>query len=336
MPIKAFSRGDFAAARLPGGRFSVWRWRCSARRAASRQAVRSGYLCCNLREYKEWISDINYRFEGTRLLRAGSPVQVQASYAKYATVRIGGRELSLGNDYSRDLSQAAFLQRYVVPTDPNLKLGGYDEFTQDAIANSRVMPGMTEEQVLMALGYPVASYTASLRNRHWKYWLDRSGEFGVHWDDERRVRRLSGDWSALSRVVYAPPRDVVKAMQQALNDAGMEAGEVDGLLGSKTYAAIRRYQEREKLNRSGFVDLATLDRLGVTKATSSTVVGGPPAGTSADTAVSVSVGAAPPAAQSALPTEGPDRLSAAVGGEAPPAPDKAGETVPPPKGKLPY
>ncbi len=55
----------------------------------------------------------------------------------------------------------------------------------------------------------------------------------------------------------------VQSMQTALNSLDFDAGEADGVLGSGTRAAIRRYQQAEDLVPDGFPDTAVLVGLGI-------------------------------------------------------------------------
>lgn len=57
--------------------------------------------------------------------------------------------------------------------------------------------------------------------------------------------------------------DQVADMQQKLNDQGFSAGEVDGLWGPNTSAALRRYQARKSLQQTGQLDGSTLAALGI-------------------------------------------------------------------------
>ncbi|MEN5146559.1 His-Xaa-Ser repeat protein HxsA [Brevundimonas diminuta] len=64
-------------------------------------------------------------------------------------------------------------------------------------------------------------------------------------------------------------RQVVRRVQTALTVRGYDPGGLDGLLGDKTRTALRQYQAANGLPQSGYLDLATLDGLGVTVATPS-------------------------------------------------------------------
>ena len=54
---------------------------------------------------------------------------------------------------------------------------------QDAIRSARVTPGMTRDQVAMALGYPVTSETPHLDLSTWRYWLWTLEGFRVLFDE---------------------------------------------------------------------------------------------------------------------------------------------------------
>jgi len=147
----------------------------------------SGFLCCNLRTDGSWITDINYDEPHKHVIPVGSPVEV-TGYGRYRVkVTLEGKSQAIGNDYSRDLSMEDFAKRYVVPDDPNVKISGYPQKVQDAIHQARVMVGMSREQVLMALGYPVSSENHVLTDKTWRFWLFSFSEFKVHFDDEGRV-----------------------------------------------------------------------------------------------------------------------------------------------------
>src|SRR6185369_1104658 len=125
--------------------------------AATAQPTPEGFLCCNLRTDGKWISDINYAEPGKRVVPLGTSAKV-TGYGRYrAFVDLGdGTKQAIGNDYSRDLEMGAFAQRYVVAADPKSKLAGYSAKQREAIGSARVSMGMTREQVLMAVGFPVS------------------------------------------------------------------------------------------------------------------------------------------------------------------------------------
>lgn len=223
----------------------------------------SGFLCCNLRVYNDWVSDINYRHDGSRVLAAGTPVR-GLSWGRYSLeMQVGQQKLWLGNDYSRSLADRPFSRRYIVADDPRRRLAAAEPFVRDAVRRSQVMDGMRDDEVAMALGYPVANYTPELGARQWKYWIDRTGEFAVNFDRDRRVVSVTGEPRALGVVVYVPGNDVVRRAQERLGAYGFDPGAADGRLGPTTRKALREFQSLNGLRESGRFDAATLGRLGV-------------------------------------------------------------------------
>lgn len=170
--------------------------------AAGAQPTFEGYLCCNLRTDGKWISDINYAEAGKRIVPVGTPAKV-TGYGRYrAFVDLGDNtKQAIGNDYSRDLDMGAFAQRYVVADDPKKKLAGYSAAHREAIASARIMPGMTREQVLMAVGYPVSSENPNLDAKTWRFWLSSFAEFQVNFDDKGRVKDIATDPATRNLVV---------------------------------------------------------------------------------------------------------------------------------------
>lgn len=226
----------------------------------------SGFLCCNLRIDRDWISDINYRHEGTEVIRAGTPVR-GVEWGRYSVgLRLGSRTVWLGNDYSRDLDDRQFAGRYIVRADPRVQITAADFFVQEAIRQSRVIPGMTDMETAIALGYPVARYTPSLTATTWKYWIDRSGEFTVRFNATRRVSSVSGETRVLGQVLYSLNPAMIRVAQQLLNDYGYSVGEPDGRTGPATRQALMTFQRDNGLAPSGGFDVDTLRRLGMAQA----------------------------------------------------------------------
>jgi len=63
---------------------------------------------------------------------------------------------------------------------------------------------------------------------------------------EGREARMSGD---------------VRAAQQALQEKGFDPGPVDGMMGTKTTAAVKEFQQKNNLTVTGTLDADTRDRL---------------------------------------------------------------------------
>jgi outer membrane protein assembly factor BamE (lipoprotein component of BamABCDE complex) len=78
--------------------------------------------------------------------------------------------------------------RLFVAEDPHAKLKKVPAKTVKLIEQGAVEPGMTREQVLMALGYPPAHRTPALEASPWHYWQNRWHQFLVVFDGTRVVR----------------------------------------------------------------------------------------------------------------------------------------------------
>jgi hypothetical protein len=159
-----------------------------------------GFLCCNMRSDGHWISDINYDENGKHIIPVGTPLTVLGTGRNRVRIKIEGKDQAIGNDYSRDLSLEDFTKRYVVMDDPAVKIAGYPQNIRDAIATARIVKGMTREQVLMALGYPVSSENHVLGDKTWRYWLSSFVEFHVKFDDSDHVVDVTGDEDARDKV----------------------------------------------------------------------------------------------------------------------------------------
>jgi hypothetical protein len=159
--------------------------------AVQAQPLRDGFLCCNMRSDGSWISDINY-LAGKQLVPAGTPVKITGYGRQRVLVEFEGKKQAIGNDYSRNLPLEAFAARYVVDADPARRLETFPPKVREAVKAGRLMRGMTREQVLMAVGYPITSYTPDLDAPLWRYWISRSGEYQVFWSDDGRLDKVFG------------------------------------------------------------------------------------------------------------------------------------------------
>jgi hypothetical protein len=160
----------------------------------------AGYLCCNMRTDGSWISDINYAENGKTVIPVGTPVKVTGLGRQRVYIEVNGKKQAIGNDYSRDLSLDVFAKRYIVAENPSDKLAQYPKPIQDAITSMRVIKGMSREQVLMSVGYPVSSENPNLNSNIWHFWLTSFAEFRVKFDDRGLVTDIDGDRDALEKV----------------------------------------------------------------------------------------------------------------------------------------
>lgn len=167
--------------------------------AVAQENLGDAFLCCNLRSDGSWISDSNYLESGKTMLAAGTPVR-HLGYGRYRVqIEVAGTKQAIGNDYSRDLAMDVFAKRYLVKEDPRARIAAAPPKLRTAIESMRVTRGMSREQVLMAIGYPISSETPHLDAAQWKYWLWSFSPYtvrfgadglvaGVDTDPETRVR----------------------------------------------------------------------------------------------------------------------------------------------------
>jgi lysozyme family protein len=70
--------------------------------------------------------------------------------------------------------------------------------------------------------------------------------------------------------VMAQGQDTIREVQQTLKDKGLYPGSVDGVNGTTTRAAIKKFQAQNNLTADGRLGPKTLDALGVKQAKSTT------------------------------------------------------------------
>jgi outer membrane protein assembly factor BamE (lipoprotein component of BamABCDE complex) len=80
-------------------------------------------------------------------------------------------------------------------------LAQYPKPIQDAITSMRLTKGMSREQVLMAVGYPVSSENPNLDAKVWRFWLSSFDEFSVKFDDQGLVTDVIADPATRDRVL---------------------------------------------------------------------------------------------------------------------------------------
>jgi hypothetical protein len=162
--------------------------------------IGDGYLCCNMRTDGAWISDSNYASSSKTIIPAGTPVGYGGMNGYAVAVDVQGKRQSLGNDYSRDLKMEDFARRYIVKKDPKPKIAAAAPKVRTAIHSMRITKGMTRDQVLIAMGYPISSYNPHMDAPMWKYWLSTRAPFTVVFNGQGRVARVETDPDTLVQV----------------------------------------------------------------------------------------------------------------------------------------
>jgi hypothetical protein len=164
----------------------------SAAAPALSQELLEGYTCCNLHhDNKGSISDANWK--ALPMIRVGARIKVLEYGSNSAAVEIDGKPMRLVHENGRrDESLEQYVRKLVVAADPRRKIANYPKPIWDAIREGRAIPGMTREQVLIAIGYPPTNMTPSVESNPWNYLASRTGRYEVHFNREGIVERLKG------------------------------------------------------------------------------------------------------------------------------------------------
>lgn len=161
------------------------------------------YTCCNLHYDRDWISDANWAT--LPFLPAGSRIALADYRRNYANVYVEGKRMYIGHDYGTEQeTREQFVERLIVKEDPKLRLATYTPEVQAAIRAAKVMPGMTQEQVIMSLGYPRTDTTPDRQSNEWNYWTFEAQQYTVVWNAERRVQSVEAAMPVKRQVVFTP------------------------------------------------------------------------------------------------------------------------------------
>ena len=147
----------------------------------------SGFLCCNMHSDGKEISDLNIGGSDLHMVPVGSPIRVTAYGKHRVKVVVEDRNQALTNDYSRDIPSEQFAQRYIVSEDAAVKIKTFPQNIQYAIAAGHLVKGMTREQVLMSVGYPVSSDVPNISSNVWIYWITEKVQYRIRFDDKERL-----------------------------------------------------------------------------------------------------------------------------------------------------
>lgn len=173
---------------------------------APKTPLYEGYLCCNIQDGYNWLSDSNYRgdargYETYTTIPVGMPVKVTGYGRNRVQLEIEGKTKYLGNDYSRDLALEEFAKRWIWAENPRTKMAKYPVKVQRAIAAQKILLGMTKEQVVMALGYPTTAQTPTLESKTWYYNLRSFEPLRIYWEVDL-VKDVYADPQVADKVFY--------------------------------------------------------------------------------------------------------------------------------------
>jgi hypothetical protein len=164
-----------------------------------------GFACCNLHYDGTTIDDGNH--SELPMIPAGTPIEV-LSYndgRHRAAVKVDGKAMNLGLEYGREQeSLEAWVAKIVVIADPRPRIKSYPTAIRDAIYEGKVMVGMTREQALVAIGYPMTSVNLILDGPVWRLWYSRHGEYQLNFRQDGHLNSVTGDDEVATQVVYRP------------------------------------------------------------------------------------------------------------------------------------
>jgi hypothetical protein len=166
-------------------------------------ALPVGFTCCNLHYDGDWINDINYAT--LPMIPVGTAAKV-TEYGRHRAFAIVGREkMRLGLDYGRkEQTLQQWTEKIVVADDPKVKIATFPDAIKNAIRQGKISKGMTKEQVIMSVGYPLTSENSSLDAPVWRMWVSNWEEYQVVWGQDDLVKEITGDPAALTLIVYNP------------------------------------------------------------------------------------------------------------------------------------
>jgi hypothetical protein len=125
------------------------------------------------------MSDLNAPSVERHRVPVGSPIHVTSIGKHKIKLDVENKKQVLVNDYSRAISMTEFLGRFVVAEDPSIRIKAFPMKVQRAIADGRLLRGMTREQTLMSLGYPTSDDVPNLSSKTWMYWITDHAQFRV-------------------------------------------------------------------------------------------------------------------------------------------------------------
>jgi hypothetical protein len=128
------------------------------------------YLCCNMYYPSPRFHDANYQMRGT-FIPLGTQVKVTAmTDAEVTFIDVASnRQFTWVKRYSR-APLASLLGVWFVNENPRDTVDQFDESVRTLIYTGKAVPGMTKQQVILALGFPPEHKTPDTSLDVWTYW----------------------------------------------------------------------------------------------------------------------------------------------------------------------
>ena len=166
---------------------------------------RMGFACCDLHYSKNWIN--NYNYSELPMIPAGTQVEV-IKYGRYrAELKVDGKAITLGQDEGREQETLdQYVKKLIISDDPKPRIASYPAAVQEAIRQGKVMVGMTREQCIVAIGYPIITENLTLDAPAWTVYRNSGGAYRLYFGPDGHLQKVSGDGDVGSQVVYTPGR----------------------------------------------------------------------------------------------------------------------------------
>ncbi len=78
----------------------------------------------------------------------------------------------------------------LITSSKKVNLSELSETDQKGINSGKALVGMSKKGVRIALGYPAAHRTPSLKNNSWIYWRNRFKTKVIEFDTEGKVKKI--------------------------------------------------------------------------------------------------------------------------------------------------
>ena len=83
-----------------------------------------------------------------------------------------------------------------------MKDGNFKRFRHSLSTHGKQRFGMTKEQAIVAIGYPLTSENASLDEPIWRMWRSSHGEYDLHFEPNGRLGSITGEDEVTNLIVY--------------------------------------------------------------------------------------------------------------------------------------
>jgi hypothetical protein len=169
--------------------------------AGTRAVPFQGYACCNLHYDGDTITDSNYA--ELPLIPAGTPIDVLSYDKNRAFIKINGAPMRLDHEHARNReSLEAWVNKIVVQQDPRPRIAAYAPAIREAIHLGKVMIGMTREQAIISIGYPLPNENLTLDAPTWRVYRSRRGQYQLNFGEDGHIASVTGDGDVTSEMIH--------------------------------------------------------------------------------------------------------------------------------------